>query len=115
MTATKKTTAQTEAADRLRRWLKPGDTVYMVLRHRAASGMSRRISPIAIKPNPEAPGGVDFWHLDRNVATVLGLREKAGEEGVIIGGCGMDMGFEIAYRLGQALYEDPGAFRHQWL
>ena len=114
MTATK-TAAQTEAADRLRQWLKPGDTVYCILRHVSASGMSRRIFCLSIKPAPDMPEGIDRRHMDRNVAIVLGLREKPRAEGVIIGGCGMDMGFEIVYRLGHALYGDVTAFRHQWL
>lgn len=90
---------QQEARERLLQWLKPGDTVYTILRHRSASGMSRRISPVQL---PTEPGGY-FHHLDRSVAILLGLKGDNGE-GVTIGGCGMDMGFALVYDLAGALW-----------
>jgi hypothetical protein len=92
---------QQEARERLLQWLKPGDTVYTILRHRSASGMSRRISPILL---PTEPGGYAH-HLDRSVAILLGIKGDNGE-GCTMGGCGMDMGFALVYDLSQALWPD---------
>ena len=48
-TATRKA-EQEEAIARLRNWIRPGDTLYTVLRHRAASGMSRSIDVYGFAP-----------------------------------------------------------------
>jgi hypothetical protein len=60
--------------------------------------MSRRIGVRAIvNGQPQ--------YLDGLVAVALG--ERVADRGrIVVGGCGMDMGFEIAYRLGHALYPD---------
>lgn len=83
----------------LRGLLKPGDKVHTILRHVSRSGMSRRISTIYIKdgkPMDISPG----------VARVLELPCNYNQEGMRIGGCGMDMGFEIVYLLGRCLFPD---------
>jgi hypothetical protein len=86
------------AKDQLRDSLKPGDTVYTILHHVSSSGMSRRIGVRAIvNGQPQ--------YLDGLVAVALGER-VADRGGIIMGGCGMDMGFELSYRLGHALYPD---------
>lgn len=91
-----------ECIQRLKEWLKPGDTVYTILRHVSRSGMSRRISVII--PDKTRPG--EFLFLDGNVADALGwgLSRKPGEEGVKVSGCGMDMGFHLVYVLSQTLW-----------
>jgi hypothetical protein len=138
-------TDKTEHAEELatlREWIKPGDTVYTILEHRSPSGMSRWIRVLLLKVDDK--GKPYAIHPNHAVGVVLGLRRGAGfgalglrpadhkREGVFISGCGMDMGFEIVYRLGCALWPDGTpephgmrngeldrdggyALKHQWL
>ena len=107
------------AINHLREILKPGDTVFTVLRHVSASGMSRRIDLYCIKDNrPQFLTGY--------AAKAIGWRwgDKAG---LVVGGCGMDMGFHAVYTLSRTLFpdgfkdgqddaKDGGyALRHEWL
>jgi hypothetical protein len=98
---------------RLREWFPKGSTVYTILRHRSASGISRTIGVVALLGDHD--GSVDVRHPNYATADVLGLKEDREREGVKVQGCGMDMGFEIAYRLGEKLYGDGYALKHQWL
>jgi hypothetical protein len=89
-----------EAKEWLLSVLKPGDTVYTVLRHVAASGMSRRIDLYAIKDNePIYLSGYAAEVMDRR------LSDKKGG-GIEVGGGGMDMGFHLVYNLGQSLWPE---------
>lgn len=91
----------TEWREKLARMLKPGDTVYTILRHVSRSGMSRRIG-VAFGRNG------DFRDWDGVVAAALGERWDRDKGGVIVGGCGMDMGFHLVYNLGAVLW--PNGF-----
>jgi len=90
-----------EAIQHLRKLLKPGDTVHTVLRHCSSSGMSRRID--LFKMSKDGPifltgyvgRAIDYKHSDKG--------------GLVVGGCGMDMGFAIVYALSHALY--PKGFK----
>ena len=88
-----------EARISLMQIIKPGDTLYTILRHVSSSGMSRNISVIKIGSKGEK------YHLDWSVSRVLGY-PLAKSEGVKIGGCGMDMGFAIINSLSYALYHN---------
>jgi len=101
---------QADARERLLGWVKSGDTVYTILRHRAASGMSRRISLVL----PPTEKGGRFAHLDSNVAILLGLKGDNGE-GVTLSGCGMDMGFHLVYSLAGELFGDGYALKQEWI
>ena len=81
--------------------LKPGMTVFTVLRHVSRSGMFRRISPVVLHEG-------DIEHLDAWVADLLGRGRGAacGGDGVPVHGCGMDMGFELVYNLSATLFPD---------
>ena len=89
--------AKEELAD-----LKPGDTVYTILRRVSRSGMQREIGVVQLTKNgPRHPN----WA----VAVLLGLPlNRSGFDGVKVGGCGMDMGFHLVYSLSAALF--PGGF-----
>lgn len=91
-----------EAIAKLRKELKPGMTVHTILRHVSKSGMSRRIDVVLIKRN-------DTRYLTWLVAKACGYRSQGNGEGVVVGGCGMDMGFEVVYNIGRALW--PKGFR----
>jgi len=80
----------------LRKLLKPGDEVYTILRHVSQSGMSRNIDTVIAKKG-------QIQNITNLVADACGSsKSKAGS--IKIGGCGMDMGFEIVYRLGCSLW-----------
>jgi len=80
----------------LRAFFPPGSTAYTVLRHVSASGMSRRIGVLFA----EGSRVRDVSHL---VARALGdkLSDKGG---IVVGWCGMDMGFHLVHNLSSALW-----------
>ena len=88
----------TDAITRLREVLKPGDTLFTILRNVSRSGMRREISIIKLV------SADDYRIWDHAIARALGC--SLGDRGVHIRGGGMDMGFEIVYQLGQALFPD---------
>lgn len=118
---------QQEATAELRKLLKPGDTVYCILRAVSRSGMSRVIDLlIQTKQGPRTLG-----HLAARVVDMPFDRDRGG---VKVGGCGMDMGFHLVYGLAYAIFKndprlkkwqakqsergprDPGyALSHRWL
>lgn len=115
----------TEAAKLLREeyGLLPGKQLYTVLRHVSKSGLTHWIAVLVIDDG-------HVWDITWHTGLVLGRRvdDKTGGRGVKVKGAGMDMGFELVYNLGRALYpytgpngdtdrpRDPGySFRHRWL
>jgi hypothetical protein len=93
------TTDRDEARERLRTILQPGDTVYTTLKHVSRSGMSRLIGVHAIQDNEPC------W-LSYLVHTATGLSFNDKREALRADGCGMDMGFHVAYTLSRVLYPD---------
>lgn len=88
-----------ESRARLLEWLKPGDTVYTILRNVSRSGMRREIG-IVLMNGDHGP-----THPNYSVAVVLGDR-LGKRDGIIVGGCGMDMGFHLVYNLGRTLFPE---------
>lgn len=86
-----------EAIERLRKEIKPGETLHTILRHVSSSGMSRSISIIQIKRGKT----YDWSYL---IAKAIGEKIDQKHDGIKIQGAGMDMGFELVYRLSYALY-----------
>lgn len=87
-----------QAIVRLRDIYKPGDTVTTVIRHVSRSGMSRSISVLG-------PDVEDFVEdLSYLVARALGDKVDQKNGGVIVGGCGIDMGFHLVYSLSRTIY-----------
>lgn len=84
-----------ECRDRLMFIIKPGDTIFCILRHVSRSGMQREISLFTS----------DMRDIDHLVSPLLGNR-IGKHNGLIVGGCGMDMGFSLVYSLGHALFPD---------
>lgn len=106
-----------EAIEGLRKILKPGDTVYTVLESVSRSGMSRVIRVVVptvtvtevqhdtgIGAYTESKTAVSFLHPNHAVGLVIGARQAKRGDGLIVGGCGMDMGFHLVYELSHALY-----------
>ena len=98
-------TAQQEAIERIREWVVPGQTVYTILRHRSASGMQRVIQLLIM----EADGP---RYLGFSAAKALGYRYDREHEGIVIRGCGMDMGFDLVYQLGSVLWPQGTPLTH---
>lgn len=98
-----KTKAEREEAVRqLRASIKPGDTLYTVLRHVSRSGMQRSID--IFKLNGKGPQCLSYY-----IGKVCGYGRDDSNGGIKIVGCGMDMGFHIVHSLGYALYgEEAG-------
>ena len=92
-----------EAVRELRELLKPGDTVYTKLVSVSRSGMSRVISAYIIRDNE--PLCIE-WKVGK--ATGYPLTPTGGQEGIKVGGCGMDMGFHLVYQLSCVLF--PNGF-----
>ncbi len=99
-----------ESKARLREWLPEGSTVHTILRSVSRSGMSRTISVVVIKGN-------ETYHPNYAVACVLGesLKRVCGSDAVKVNGCGMDMGFDLVYRLARAIHGDGYKLNHRWL
>jgi len=117
-----------EAISQLREWIKPGTTVYTILDHVSASGMSRAIRVTVpyvrrevldndrwrelgrdeIAGERSTRDTVDHIHPNWAVGKALQLRhwKRNGREqdALLIGGCGMDMGFHLVYELSSVLY-----------
>lgn len=112
MEATKPLTKKAEKAqerakaiERLREWLPPGSTVYTVLGHVSRSGMQREIKAIVKLPNEV---------LDVSWLVARAIDHQLGTRGVVMGGCGMDMGFHLVYTLSATLYHgkaEDGKYR----
>lgn len=87
-----------EATDQLREWVRPGDTVYTIIKHVSASGMYRVIDLYLIKDN-------NPFRISGYAAKLLEGYDRK-HEGCRAGGCGMDMGFHLVYNLGSALFRE---------
>lgn len=85
-----------QAKAELLEWLKPGQTVYTNVNHVSRSGMLRNISAYIVKDG-------SIHCIDWYVQIVTG-RSTAKDGSIKCHGCGMDMGFDLVYSLGRALW-----------
>lgn len=110
----RETQERAEALKELRGLLPAGSTVYTILRDVSRSGMSRKISTVAIKTDDR--GEIYTLNLTHLVAKALGWRVKTGfNDALIVSGCGMDMGFHLVSSLSYALYGKSDALKQRWL
>jgi hypothetical protein len=86
-----------EACARLRELIQPGGTVYCIVKHVSSSGMSRISFAVA--------QGDSVLNIDWLICRALDYRQH-DRGGVIVSGCGMDMGFHIVYNLGRVIFRD---------
>ena len=111
-----------EAITNLREWLKRDERIYTVLRHRAASGMTRFLDLYYIAED-KTPRRITW-----QAAKALGWTYDNKRDALRVGGCGMDMGFHTVYTLSSILFRDAETFRdpvtgedagyslrHEWL
>lgn len=96
----------------LRKLCPPGSTIFTIVRHVSRSGMSRVISSYVIRKNKPR------W-LDGLISKVLDYHMHKHHEGLVVSGCGMNMGFHVVYSLSSALYgaEKRGGYKlnQEWL
>ena len=90
---------QKEARERLLGWLKPGDTVYTIIRNVSRSGMSRDIGLVIFRD------GVDL-HPNYAVSALLGWGMGKSRDSIRVSGCGMDMGFHVVSTLSAVLFPE---------
>jgi hypothetical protein len=101
MTKNEKTAARTDAMKLLRKvGVRPGAKVYTGVDHVSRSGMSRHISVYVVHKGEICD--VTGW-----VGLVLGYR-RSRDGGLVVGGCGMDMGFHVVYSLGRTMFPKGG-------
>ena len=97
------------------RWLiKPGQTIYSIIRSVSASGMSRCIDFYTIERYWYSLGNGKYKQANRMrfltgyVSYVLGLpwanKEGGIRGGLRVNGCGMDMAYHCVYELGAKLW-----------
>ena len=109
-TTEKPKTEREEYIQKLRETLNVGDTIYTVLRHVSKSGMQRRIDCYVMRDN--TPVRLSYW-----IAKALCLKDK---DGIIVNGCGMDMGYHLVNSLSYAIHgmDHPQrgyTLEHRWL
>lgn len=93
----------------LKRIFPKGSTAYTTVMKVAPSGMSRHIKILSGNDG----GGIQnvSWY----VSEYLDMQFKDDTDAVFIRGGGMDMGFELIYRLSQSLYGDGYAIKQRWV
>lgn len=82
-------------------------TIYTFLNHCSASGMTRHIScyiaRIDNKPESKSYQKAYLENITYHIGRILG-NKVADDGGVVISGCGADMGFMLVYEVGGLLY-----------
>jgi hypothetical protein len=92
----------------LKNYLRPGTTVYTVLRSVSASGMSRTLD-LYVVINSE------IVRITWRVAEALDARYDQKRQALRVSGCGMDMGWHCIYNLSHLILGNGYALKHQWL
>ena len=93
--------ARQDAITTLLGMIKPNDLVYTDLKSVSSSGMSRQIAVYLPYTNNEGKSRIrDITYF---VGLVLDLKEGS-KGGLVVRGCGMDMGFNTIYNLGRTLW-----------
>lgn len=96
-----KAQAQQEAVNTLLDMIKPNDLVYTALKSVSSGGMSRQIAVYLPYVNNEGQSRIkDITYF---VGKALDLK-VGSKDGLVVGGCGMDMGFNTIYNLGRTLW-----------
>jgi len=99
VTKTKEIVMTTEEIKaRLMEKLTPGREVYTALKHVSKSGMTRHISVYIVENG-------QINDISWEASHILGYK-RADNDGLKVGGSGMDMGFHLVYSLSRALYPD---------
>jgi len=93
-----------QAKDDLMTLIKPNSVINTLVRSVSSNGMSRRISLYIV--DGQEMRSIDHW------ASVITGYKQSDKGGLIVGGCGMDMGFHLVYTLGALLWPNGTDFAH---
>ena len=95
--------------------IQPGEKVYTILKHVSQSGMYRVVDLYVIHDN--RPIRITY-----SACAATGMKYDRRHEGMGVGGCGTDVGFEAVYNLSIALfcngtYDHDAAYslKQEWL
>jgi len=89
-----------EAINTILKWVKPNDIVYTAIKSVSSSGMSRQIACYIAHDNDGKPRIKDItWFVSKACGLKIGSKG-----GLIVGGCGMDMAFNVVYNLDRTLW-----------
>ena len=98
-----RTAQQKEAVKVLRELgVRPGTTLYTTVTHVARSGMSRHIRVFVKGKRGSDPLREVSWQVGK------AIKERVKDDGIVVGGCGMDMGFHVVYELGRVMFPKGG-------
>src|SRR3990167_736484 len=86
-----------EARERVLQLVKPGDTIYTILRHVSRFGMQRVIDLIVL--TEDGPRSITY-----QTSVLTGTPLSRDWYGVKVRGTGMDMGFAVVYDLSYQLF-----------
>ena len=89
--------------------LKPGDTLYFILRHKSESGMSRWVDVYKLDGQPYPV------HLGFQIAWALGYLWDWERNGFKVSGNDFDVANEVIGSLGWKLFGDRYSLRKWWL
>lgn len=95
-----------DAIKYLRTIIKQGDRVYTGLQHVSSSGMSRRIKVYMPVKSERENNGMAIQDISWYVSHACGIRYNQDYRSLVVGGCGMDMGYHVVYKLARVLYRD---------
>ena len=96
---------------RLLEKLPQGTKLCTILRHVSRSGMTRVMDVFLIEGNSSHP--IRVPELSGYAQGYDTMRKWGGDYKV--SGYGMDMGFDLVYRLGQLVHQDGYYFKQEWL
>lgn len=92
-----------EATASLRELCPEGSKVYCIVRHVSRSGMSRCIDCYVIRDN-------ELIWISGYASKAMGM--TLTQNGIRVGGCGMNMCFALVYDLSRTLYRDGYKLTH---
>ena len=105
---TRKERERQEATDQLRKYMTPGRTVLTILRRVSTTGMTRWIDVHVIVDNQPL-------RFTWTAAIALELPYDTKLEALKVKGCGLDVGFDVTYRISELLHGKGDALKHKWL
>lgn len=97
-----------EAIAYLKARLHPGLILYTCLRSVSSTGMSRTLDLYYVS-------GEEILRITWSAALALELTYDQRTETLRVQGCGVDVGFDVTYRLSNLLHGDGYALKHRWL
>tara|TARA_R110002020_G_scaffold174057_1_gene365063 strand:+ start:65 stop:340 length:276 start_codon:yes stop_codon:yes gene_type:complete len=84
------------------------ETIYSIISHVSKSGMTRHISFFKIIDNePE--------YINHEINDLLDYKFSKNYNGLVVGGCGMDMAFHVVYSYGKVKHDNGYYYRSRIL